>query len=191
MAAIRREDNKKEQPTAVEQVVEATETVEAEVPKVKTSMAKQKPQIDLREMVPCRNITNGSLTYISKKTGTVVKWTNFGDIEYIDVAELLTMKSGQPRFFNEPWIMIDDEDVIDYLGLRQIYDKIINPDEIEYFFSMSVDEITDKLGKASHGTKELVASKAREMIENETLYDNRVIRAIEKALSIDLSMVTK
>lgn len=171
-------------------VVEAakTDTV-AQVETPVKPIVKQKVQIDLKEMVPCRNVTNGSLTYVSRKSGTEVNWSEFGDVEYIDVAELLTIKTGQPRFFNEPWIMIDDENVIDYLGLRSIYDRIVNPDNIDEFFYLQAEEITEKLSKAPHGTRDLVASKAREMVENESLYDVRIIRAIEKELRIDLSMV--
>jgi hypothetical protein len=163
------------------------EVVEAKAPA--KAAPKQKPQIDLKEMVPVRNITNGSLTYVSKKTGAEIHWSDFGAEEYIDVAELLTMKSGQPRFFNEPWVMIDDENVIEYLGLRQLYDRIVNPDNIEEFFYLSVEDIADKLKKAPHGTKELVASKAREMVENGTLDSVRIVRVLEKELHIDLSMV--
>lgn len=174
------------QEVQVEKVT--TEKVEAPVAPTKPA-PKAKPQIDLKMMVPVRNITNGSLTYVSRKTGNEAHWSEFGDVEYFEVAELQTMKTSQPRFFNEPWVMIDDEDVVDYLGLRHMYDRIIADHEIATFFYNPVEEIIAKLQKAPNGTRDLVASKAREMVENGSLDSIRVIRALEKELTIDLSMV--
>ena len=58
--------------------------------------APQKKRVDRDTVVGCRNLTSGRLTYISKKTGMGTVWSEFGDEEYLDVAELLTMKTSQP-----------------------------------------------------------------------------------------------
>ncbi len=173
---------------SVEPVVEVKATPVVEV---KAPVKKIRPQVDLNMMVEVRNITNGSLTYVSRKSGNEAHWSQFGDVEYMEVGELQTMKTSQPRFFNEPWVMIDDDEVVDFLGLRHMYDRIIADHEIERFFFQPIDDIVSKLQKAPHGTRELIASKAREKVENETLYDSRVIRVLEKELTIDLSMVRK
>jgi hypothetical protein len=151
---------------------------------------KYRKEIDLKMMVSCRNITSGSLIYVSKKTGFEANWDKLDDEEYIEVSELLTMKSSQPRFLQEPWIMVDDDEVVDYLGLREMYDNIILKDELEVFFRLSPTEIEAKLRIAPKGTRTLVAEQARAMVENDKLYDTRVIRTIEKELQIDLSMIT-
>jgi hypothetical protein len=184
MAAIRKEENKNE---VVNTNVEVEDTKEV-VPAKKNT--KTKVQLDLKMMVPCRNITAGSLTYISKKSGVEVNWNEPNDEEYIDVAELLTMKSSQPRFLNEPWVMIDDEEVIEYLGLKRIYDSIIDPEDIDSLLLMSPVEIQERLKKAPNGTRESVSIRARQMVENQELYDIRVIKILERELNIDLSMIS-
>lgn len=169
----------------VEKIIVAPEVVAP----VKNNV-KYKKEVDLKMLVSCRNVTSGSLIYVSKKTGLEVNWSKLDDEEYIDVGELLTMKNGQPRFLTEPWIMVDDDDVVDYLGLRDMYDNIILKDELESFFRLSPDEIEAKLKIAPQGTRTLIAEQARIMIENDQLWDNRVIKILDKELQIDLSMIT-
>ncbi len=61
--------------------------VEEKKVEVKKPEPPKKKAIDRDTMVSCRNLTSGRLTYISKKTGLETVWSEFGDEEYIDVAE--------------------------------------------------------------------------------------------------------
>lgn len=168
---------------------EVVEEVKAQEPVKQVEVKKAKVEIDRNQLVECKNVTNGSLTYISRNNGYLAEWANFGDIEYIPVSELMTMKASQPRFLNEPWLIIDDEDVVQHLGLKSIYDRIIAADEIEALFHKTPQEIEDILSRAPKGTRELVADKAREMVTNDSLYDIRIMRVLDKALNIDLTMI--
>ncbi|MCY9737436.1 hypothetical protein M5X17_27425 [Paenibacillus alvei] len=174
--------------------VEVKEVVKEEVP-VEDIVKEEKPQkkvrkeIDRNEMIPCLSVSDGEVTYISKKTGLTTKWGEYGATEYLDVAELLTMKSQQPRFLTEPWIVIEDDDVAEFLGLDKIYANIIDLDELEVFFRLPPHEIEEKLKQVPKGTKDLIAGKAREYVASDVLYDMRVIRVLDKALNIDLAMV--
>lgn len=162
------------------------ETVEPAVEKVVKHEPPKKKVIDRDTMVSCRNITSGRLTYISKKTGLETVWSEFGDEEYIDVAELLTMKSSQPKFLKEPWVFIDDEDIIDYLGLKELYKTIIPIDEVEDFFNLSVNEARKILPKLPKGMKTLIAEKARKGIQEGTLSNIQLVRLLEQELQLDL-----
>lgn len=174
---------------ASEEVV--VEPVNAEVtPEVPATPAKKvRKQVDINQLVSCKNVTIGTLTYVSKKTGLEVNWNAYGDEEYLEVSELLTMRGSQPRFLNEPWVMIEDEDVIEYLGLKDLYTKMFELDQIDKLFSKQIPEIENILATAPRGMKELVVDKAREMVANETLYDVRIIKLIEKYCTADLTMV--
>lgn len=151
-----------------------------------TKVLKKKVEIDRNEMIPCRNATQGSLIYVSSKTGATILWQEFGDIEYIDYGELLTMRASQPRFINEPWLIIEDEVVAENLSLDKLYAKIVPVDELEGFFSLPIEAIQEKLRILPNGSKNLVADKARELIVAGQLYDIRVIKVLEKELHVDL-----
>lgn len=171
-------------PKAVKKVEEVAPVVEQEVVEVKAAPVKKTIERDM--MVPCRNLTSGQLIYVSKKTGLETLWSEYGDEEYLDVAELLTMRSSQPKFLKHPWLLVDDEDVAEYLGLRDIYKSIIPIDEVEDFFLLNATEARDMLPKLPKGTKELISEKARQGIQDGTLNNLQLIRVLEQELHLDL-----
>lgn len=156
---------------------------------VKTKATRQKQtrkKIDKEADYPCKSLVHGNLTYISKKTGMEVTWSEFGDEEWIEFSELQTMKSSQPRFLKEPWLFIDDPDVAEFLGLKQVYDNIISVEEIENFFKLTPKKAKEILKKAPRGIKDTIADKSRKGIEDGSLNNIQIIRVIQEELQIDL-----
>jgi hypothetical protein len=161
------------------------EQVKAESEKVKT----QSKQLDRNRRVPVRSVTEGGLTYVSSATGLSTTWASFGSEHYMEVEELIRMKSSQPAFLTLPYLVVDDEDVIEYLSLKDTYDKIIPVDELDAFFNKNVEEIEAILRKAPKGTKRLVATRARKLVESGELDSIKVKNKLQEVLEIDLSMV--
>ncbi|WP_226035615.1 hypothetical protein [Aquibacillus saliphilus] len=168
------------------QVSDKNEEVEKTTTKELKQEVPKKKSIDRDLMVSCRNLTSGRLTYISKKTGLETVWSEFGDEEYVDVAELLTMKTSQPKFLKEPWLFIDDEDVSEYLGLKELYKNIIPIDEVDDFFSLSANEARKIVPKLPKGTKQLIGEKARIGITDGTLNNLQLVKLLEQELKLDL-----
>lgn len=177
-------------PKTKAQTVEIEDVVE-EVVKPEPKLIMKKKQIDRDQLVPCRNVTVGKLIYVSKKTGLNTLWMNYDDVEFIDVGELLTMKASQPKFLTEPWLVIDDEDVVEYLGLKHLYAKLADVEDLDNFFSKSHTEMESILEKLPNGTKNSIISRARQLVEDGTLFDNRKIKVLEKSLKVDLSIFEK
>lgn len=145
-----------------------------------------KKKIDRDTVVPCRNLTSGKLTYISKKSGMETVWSAFGDEEYLDIAELLTMKASQPKFLKEPWLLVDDSDAVEYLGLKELYKTIIPIEEVEEFFQLHLNDARKILPNLPKGMKTLIGEMARKGIENETLNNVQLIKLLEQELHLEL-----
>jgi hypothetical protein len=173
-----------------EKPIEESKAVQTEKPMpVEEAPARKKmKQIDRSEMIPCRSVTNGQLTYISTRTGLMTIWNDFGTVEYLEYGELLTMRASQPKFLNKPWIIVEDEEVIDTIaGLRDMYNKMaLIGNDLDEFFKKSPEEIENIIKDLPNGAKGLLASKARVMVENGTLYDLRVIGIIDKYMRTGL-----
>jgi hypothetical protein len=164
--------------------VTIVEKIEKPIKVIKT---KQKLPLDM--MVDCANCTHGRLVYVSKRqNGYVLEWTDFGDTQPIELAELVSMKNTYPRFFRDNWIMIDDIDVLDYLGVTSFYKNALKVETFDEFFSLSPMEIKEKISVMTNGMKKTVAFRASELIENGSkVMDSRAtISAIEEALGFDL-----
>jgi hypothetical protein len=154
---------------------------------VKTVKVEPKKRvIERNELVSCRNITSGRLTYISKKTGMETVWSQFGDEEFIEVAELLTMKTSQPKFLKEPWLFIEDEEIAEHLGLKQLYENIIPIDEVDEFFSLTASEARLIVPKLPKGMKTLIAEKARKGIQDGSFNNLQLVKLLEQELNLDL-----
>ena len=150
---------------------------------------KKAVNIDLHELIEVRSVNKGGLTYKSPKTGVVYRWEECGNTEYLEFAELMTMKSAKPRFLNEPFIVIDDVDVVEKLGLTKLYDEMYDVNDIDNFFNLSVTKMTELFSTMPNGIKTLIGDKAISMIKDETLYDIRKIKLIEESVQIDLQIL--
>ena len=187
---------KKAEVKVEEKVVEVVEDVVDDAPievaeeQPKVAPVRQKvTKIDANELVCVRSVTKGGLTYISSKTGTTVKWENYGVEEYMEFGELLTMRASKPRFLNDPFIIVDDEDVAARLGLTKLYENMIDIDNLEGFYEQSLTAMEEQLDKVPKGIKRLISDKSRELIQNGALYDIRKIKLLEDKLQLDLQIL--
>jgi hypothetical protein len=146
----------------------------------------KKPNVDKSELVPVMNLTHGSLVYQSRKTGMEVKFEQYGDIEYLEVGELLTMRSSQRRFLDEPWILILDEEVVNYLGLDKLYKKLVNPDNIDEIFNFKQERFIEVIQSAPRGYSQLIVSRAKAKMADGTLDSVAKIKALEERYNVEL-----
>lgn len=143
---------------------------------------------DLNEEVKVTNITNSSLTYISKsQVGYRVDWGEYGEENWMEYKELLNMRNSQRAFFEQPWIMCD-WDVLEDLKVDKYYKDIINLDNIEDIFSKTPDDLKNTLEIVPRGIKELIVDKAFELIKSKKLDSIKIIEVIEKTLEVDLTV---
>lgn len=180
------------------EVVEALEAVEAEetqeketqekeAPKKEVAKPRKKADINRDELILCRSAVK-NLVYISKRTSEKFEWADYGDVQYISMGELITMKSTQPRMLKEGWIIVDDEDAIEQLGLAKMYGNLFEIDDIDEFFELSDSEMKRILTNMPRGFKNTLATFAREKIESGELDSNKKIKLLEELLEVDLKI---
>ena len=174
-----------QEPVAsVEESVSVETAVEA--PVKKATARPKKAQIDRDELIECIS-TRTNLMYISDKTKETFIWEEYNDSHYITMGELIAMKSSQARFLNEGWIIVNDEEAIEFLGLTKIYGAIFEVDNLDEFLDSDKDNIERILKNVPNGFKGTIAQRARERLEDETL-DRNKIKLLESLLDIDLKI---
>ena len=188
--AVTRKTTSRKTTTKATTPVEAVETVVQEtVVEQPTPIAKPKKKLEINrdELIPCRSAVN-SLVYVSKRTSEKFEWAEFGDVQYITLGELITMKSTQPRMLKEGWLIVDDEEAIEQLGLAKMYGNLFEIDDIDEFFDLPENEIKRILTNMPRGFKVSLGNFARERVESGTLDSNRKIKLLEELLDIDLKI---
>lgn len=176
----------------------ATQTVTAETPvetpvEVPVKAPAEEPKIipkdiDQSQYIPVRNGFQGTLVYVSKRTGETFVWDKFGAEQDIELKELKNIKSSDKAFYENNWFMFDDayKWVIDYLGLRQYYKHALDVDQFDDIFTLPPDELRTKLNALSDGAKGSVMYRASELIHNGEIDSIKTIRVLEDVLGVEL-----
>lgn len=162
-------------------------TVKTEEKATPIVVKNEKPKLDLNMLVPCANGTHGKLIYISKRQlGYEIIWDEFGQIEYIELQELLSMRNSAKKFFTHNWLLIDDIEVLKFLGVEKFYENALNLDNFDDIFKMKPEDVYIKVSKMTDGMKRSVAYRAKELIETGELDSRKVIEKLEAAVGFDL-----
>ena len=147
---------------------------------------KIKQNLDPNTIVTVKNGFQGHLIYKSRRTNERFEWESFGDEQDMDLQELKNAKNSSKAFFVNNWFLIDDPEVLDYLGVSQYYKYALNFASFDDLFKKSPDDIKDTISYLSVGQKKSVAYRAKELIANGVIDSIKVINALENSLSIEL-----
>ena len=168
----------KETEKIIEKQVETPVEKSIEKPKV------IKKQRDLNEMIDVKCIVQGGLNFITS-TGLEVVWDKYGDIYPLEYKELLYMMNKYKRFFEEPWVIME-QDVIEDLHATHFYKNLIDYNEIDSIFTKTPEQVKDILSKVPEGTKRLIADRASSALRNGKLDSLKVVEVLQKELNIEL-----
>ena len=180
---------------------DAVTATKAEEPKVTPSVKeekkiekpKAKPKIPLDLEVPVVNNTPGTLIYITKRSGGMnASWGEYGDIQYLDIRELISMRNTDKRFFTDNWIGIngsDDgeftaDDIYRYLRVDVLYTNYIPPERIDEFFELNPDEMAAEIADMTPGMRDVIIAELSSRIASGTIDSVSKINALEKAFGM-------
>lgn len=145
-----------------------------------------KQNLDPNTIITVRNGYQGKLVYRSRKTNEKFEWESFGDEQDMDLQELKNARNASKVFFENNWFLIDDPEVLDYLGVSQFYRHALTADSFDDLFSMPADEVRNRIATLSSGQKKTVAYRAKQLIREKKIDSLSVITALEEGLSIEL-----
>ena len=166
---------------------EIIETVEEVKPAPKKA---NKVKHDPNEYVPCRSVRFGELILIGPKTRTPYSWANEGDVAEVEYQDLLSWKALRHKYLFEPMIIIEDEDIVEEwkADLGKLYADLQYID-VKALFKLPQRQFISQLKKLPVGMKTTVQNMAYSMIQDRTLYDLRIIDAIDEILGTELKMM--
>lgn len=147
---------------------------------------KVKKNLDPHTIVPVKNGFQGILVYISRKTGERFIWNAFGDEEELELSELKSAKNSCKKFFINNWFLIDDPEILEYLGVAQYYKYALNYEGFEELFTKTPKQIKDTIAKLSAGQKKTLSYRCKQLIEDGTIDSIKIINALEDSLGIEL-----
>lgn len=135
------------------------------------------------EMVEVRNVLDGKVVYVSPKTKLKYKWLEKGDIEILSVEEVLAMDS-KKIFLRTPVLVIDDERVIEGLGLGKVYRDIELIENTEKLEELDIDELKEFVEGLSDECKNNLRDEMSKKINNYEIRDYMVVDTLKGLLDL-------
>lgn len=162
-----------------------------EIPVTEKMESGRKTKIDREAFVTIMNTTNGKVWYKSKKTSQEWTFLEYGQTDEMEVAELINMNNSHPRYLKEPWFIIIDEDddnakaVIEYLGLKRVYEDLLKPTELERFFRLPADKMEIIMNRVPDGIKQLIVNKTLQMVRENKFDSISRVKVIQRVANVD------
>ena len=169
---------------------ELIEDIVEEVKEAPKPKKVNKPKHDPSELISCRSVRFGELRLIGPKTRMPYSWANEGDYRDVEYQDLVSWKALHSPYLYEPMIIIEDEDIREewYADLGKLYDELEEVD-LKAMFKMPMRQFVSQLKKLPDGMKTTVQNMAYAGIKDGTLYDLRIIKAIDEHLGTELMMM--
>lgn len=165
---------------------ESVETTEIPCTPTEAQTYRIKKNLDPNMIVAVKNGFQGRLIYKSKRTNERFEWETFGDEQDMDLQELKNARNSSKAFFINNWFLIDDPEVLDYLGVSQYYKYALNFKSFDNLFEKTPSEIKETIDRLSVGQRKSVAYRAKELIADGVIDSIKVINALEESLSTEL-----
>lgn len=143
-------------------------------------------ELDPHMYVTVKNGFTGTLVYQSSKTGETFIFDDFGDEHEIELSELKNAKNSMKQFYINNWFLIDDPEVIAYLGVGEFYKNALKLDEYTEIFNMDADSLRQRLRLLSNGQKQSIAFLANKLISQNRIDSISVIKVLEEELNVVL-----
>lgn len=136
----------------------------------------------------------GELIYINHKTKEKTTWSKQGDIQLMSGQDLKDMKAGQISFYENNLIFIIGEESVDIdpmkiykaLMVDKFYRSSINVEDISQIYSLSEEQIKQKISTMSDTAKTNLVVALNENIRSGQLDSFKKIKIFEEALGCDL-----
>lgn len=166
----------------------------------KTTTKKSTKRVSLTDntSIKVKSAFYGTLYYQNPRTGEDFVWSKAGDIQFLTISDLKTMKAQTVGFFKNQWIVligtedensgVDPADIYKHLAIESYYKNFIDPSNFDKVCNWTEEEIASKVALMSEGSKQNLIVALNGFIADGILDSRRKIKAFEKALNCELQL---
>ena len=188
--ATTKKSNTKKVSTKEETVEKETSAKNAQV-EAKKEVPKKVKKVTLDEFIDVQSCVVGKLVWRSKKTGYKVIWNEYGEINPMQVSDLLDMRNDSRGMFTSNWIVLVGDrakDILDYLQVSKFYKQIVTPEDLDDIILGDAEDIESSVRAMNDSLKEAVVFRATQLYKDGEIDSAKTINAIRKATGVDISL---
>ena len=135
------------------------------------------------EIVDVRSVMDGKVIYVSPKTHIKYKWLEKGDIEQLTIEEILAMDT-KKMFLRTPLLVVEDERVIEGLGLKGINKLVDKVEDIDQLVEMDLGDMEKTINELPFEYKRNLRDEISKKIENSEIRDYVVVQTLKRIFEI-------
>ena len=135
------------------------------------------------EIVDVRSVMDGKVIYVSPKTHIKYKWLEKGDIEQLTIEEILAMDT-KKMFLRTPLLVVEDERVIEGLGLKGINKLVDKVEDIDQLVEMDLEKKKKTINELPFDYKRNLRDEISKKIENSEIRDYVVVQTLKRIFEI-------
>lgn len=128
-----------------------------------------------------------NVVYTSPKTNIVYKWLKPGDVEVMQIREVITMDNLSGRLLRTPWLRVTDERLIEALGLEHVYEAIDLIENVEELSNMNREELEEVFNKIPKKYLRTYRDLLYKKVKNREIKDRFLIQDLSEILDVDLN----
>ena len=95
------------------------------------------------------------------------------------------MSSTSPRCLKEPWLIVEDERVIEGLGLGKVMDLVNKIEDIDTLVTMDLDDLEKLINGLTKDQRDNLRDEINKKIENNEIRDYVTVVTLKKILNLD------
>ena len=135
------------------------------------------------EIVDVRSVMDGKVIYVSPKTHIKYKWLEKGDIEQLTIEEILAMDT-KKMFLRTPLLVVEDERVVEALGLKGINKLVDKVEDIDQLVEMDLGDMEKTINELPFDYKRNLRDEISKKIENSEIRDYVVVQTLKRIFEI-------
>ena len=129
--------------------------------------------------------------YTCPKTFEYFHWENARDEHEMTFEQVKLMKVKHKNYFTNKWLFIEDEAVLDALGISDIFAVKFTRADMKLLYGNDVDAVKEKLCYITKKEEPEVIEKIKNAVIKGMVIDIRIIKLLERTFNIDLMELTK
>ena len=178
----------------IEEAVIEDKTVESNVTPIAVTEVKQPRKYEPNDLIPCRSMYAGCLSFTGDKTKITYEFSNIGDFRYIEYQDLLAAMLMHKKSLYAPFIIIDDEELLEnphWKQVKEVYDGLYNEKDLMNLINLPTVQFNEEFRRLPVGYQKTIATIIAGMIADKTFDAMNKIRIVDEVCGTDLAVLFK
>ena len=164
----------------------------------KTTSAENKPAVkapkkyEPNDTVMCHSVFPGTFLFSGPKSKIVYPFEAPGDENPVEYQDLLAALMGKKKSVMAPYIVIDDEELLEdvkWKQVKQIYDDMFAIKDMDGFLALPFNEFERTFNKLPVGVKKNVMLEISARVRDGRFSEMRKIRLVDEACNSNIAVL--